>query len=264
MKCPYCGGNPVVYDTGLHAYVCSHCGAVIEEHPVEYKLGRGEHPNVSRDDVRRIKPLYKMGDGLVRVVEDQCSRLGLSKYLCLQAKKRFESAVANIVRKRHLQKVYPRRLEYVSLACIYATLIEHGSTISIRRLSRVLGLENGKLFTVLYRYRDEIGFKHVDKRMVFINRVMSALRNQLSDSEVDEVRREVVRMAVEVPYASTNPLFYATMLAIIASKRLGLRVEVKKLAEDLGFSRSQIKSIYTRIKVLEKRVEEVDKLKKLV
>ena len=255
MKCPYCGGNPVVLDPVLQAYVCSHCGAVVEEHPVEYRLPLKEKPNVSRDDVRRTRPLYRMGDWLVRLVEDQCQLLGLSKYLCLQVKKRVAATVQGIARKEGVKRVDARKFKYVSAACIYTVLLEHGSAVSLKKLARQLGLEAGKVFTALYKYKDEIGFRHVNKTARLIPAVVSALRNQLSEEEAEKVRGELLRLVAEMPYSTRNPLYYVAVLAVAVARRLGLKVEVERLGEDLGFTPGQINSMYTRAKELARRIE---------
>lgn len=264
MKCPYCGGNPVIFDPELQAYVCSHCGAVIDEHPVEYRLPFKEKPNVSREDVGRTRPLYKMKDWLTRLVEDQCRLLGLSMYLCLQVKKRVAAAVQEIVRKEGVKRIDARKFKYVSAACIYVTLLEHGSTISLTKLARQLGLKGGKLFTALYKYRDEIGFRHMEKVTRYIPTVVSALHKQLSEEDVEKVRGELLRLAAELPYPPRNPLYYVAILAVAVARRLGLKVEVERLGEDLGFTPSQINSMYTRIKELARRIEEFEEARKKV
>jgi transcription initiation factor TFIIIB Brf1 subunit/transcription initiation factor TFIIB len=258
LKCPYCGGNPVVFDPELQAYVCSHCGAVIEEHPVEYRLPSREKPNVSRDDVRRTRPLYKMRDWLTRLVEDQCRQLGLSKYLCLQVKRRVATAVQEIVREEGVKRLDARKFKLVIAACIYTILLEHGSVVSLKKLSRQLGLEEGRVFTALYKYKDEIGFRHVDKTVRFIPTVVSALRKQLSEEDAERVRSELLRLASKLPHSPRNPLYHVAVLAVAVARRLGLKVEVERLGEDLGFTPSQINSMYTRVKELDKRVREFE------
>jgi transcription initiation factor TFIIIB Brf1 subunit/transcription initiation factor TFIIB len=262
MKCPYCGGNPVIFDPELQIYVCPHCGAVIDEHPIEYRLPKKETVNVSRDDVRRTRPLYKMRDWLTRLVEDQCSILGLSKYLCLQVKRRVAAAVQEIVREEGVKRLDARKFKYVSAACIYAVLLEHGSAVPIKRLSRQLGLEEGRVFTALYKYKDEIGFRHVDKTVRLIPTVVSALRKQLSEEDVERVRSGLLRLAAELPFPTRNPLYHAAVLAVAVARRLGLKVEVKRLGEGLGFTPKQINSMYTRVKELDKRVMEFEEAKK--
>ena len=264
MKCPYCGGNPVVYDTELHAYVCPHCGAVVDERPVDYRPSFKEKPNLSRDDARRVKPLYKMRGWLTRLVEDQCRLLGLGKYLCLQAKARVAAAVQEIVREEGVKRLDARKFKHVSAACIYTVLLEHGSAVSLKKLSRQLGLGEGKVFTALYKYKEEIGFRHVDKTTRLIPAVVSALRRQLSEEDAEKVRGELLRLAPKVPYSPRNPLYYVAVLAVAIARRLGLKVKVERLGEDLGFTPSQINSMYTRVKELAKRIEVFEELGKKV
>jgi Transcription initiation factor TFIIIB, Brf1 subunit/Transcription initiation factor TFIIB len=35
LRCPYCSGNPVVYDAEFHEWVCPHCGTVLDERVYE-------------------------------------------------------------------------------------------------------------------------------------------------------------------------------------------------------------------------------------
>jgi len=35
MRCPFCGGNPVIYDAELLAHVCPHCGTVVSDRPID-------------------------------------------------------------------------------------------------------------------------------------------------------------------------------------------------------------------------------------
>jgi len=262
MKCPYCGGNPVIFDPELQVYVCPHCGSVIDEHPVEYRLPKKETPNVSRDDVRRTRPLYKMRDWLTRLVEDQCRILGLSKYLCLQVKRRVAAAVQEIVREEGVKRLDARKFKYVSAACIYTILLEHGSAVSLKKLSRQLGLEEGRVFAALYKYKDEVGFRHVDKTVRFIPTVVSALRKQLLEEDAEKVRAGLLRLVPGLPFPSRNPLYHVAVLAVAVARRLGLKVEVKRLGEDLGFTPKQINSMYTRTKELARKIELFEEAKK--
>jgi transcription initiation factor TFIIIB Brf1 subunit/transcription initiation factor TFIIB len=262
MKCPYCGGNPVIFDPELQVYVCPHCGSVIEEHPVEYRLPKKETPNVSRDDVRRTRPLYKMDDWLVRLVEDQCRLLGLGKYLCLQVKKRMATVAQRIVRREGLTRPDSRKFRYVSAACIYTILLEHGSAVSLKELSRRLGLKSGKVYTALYRYKDIIGFKPVNKLPHYIPVVIEALKEQLPEEQAEQVREEVEKLATMYPQTPENPLYHVAMLAIIATRRLGFQIEVKRFVASLGFNPSQVESIYTRTKELARKIELFEEAKK--
>ena len=261
MKCPYCGGNPVIYDTELHVYVCPHCGTVIDEHPIEYRLPKNETANVSRNDVRRVKPIYRMDDWQTRLVEEQCRLLGLSKYLCLQVKRRVASVVQGIVRWEGVRRLDSRRLKPVIVACIYAVLLEHGSAVYLKELSGRLGVESGKVYTALYRYKDIIGFKPVNKLTHYIPIVIKTLKEQLPEDLAEAVREEVVRLATTYPQTAENPLYHVAMLAVIAARRLGIKIEVKRFVASLGFTPTQIESIYTRTKELARRIELIEKAK---
>ncbi len=35
MRCPFCGGNPVIYDAELLAHVCPYCGTVVNDRPID-------------------------------------------------------------------------------------------------------------------------------------------------------------------------------------------------------------------------------------
>jgi transcription initiation factor TFIIIB Brf1 subunit/transcription initiation factor TFIIB len=262
VECPYCGGNPVIFDPELQVYVCPHCGTVIDEHPVVYRLPKKETPNVSRDDVRRTKPIYRMDDWLVRLVEDQCQLLGLGRYLCLQVKRRVATVAQGIARKEILSRPDSRKFRYVSAACIYTILLEHGSAISLKELSKKLGLESGKVYTALYRYKDIIGFKPVNKLPHYIPVAIEALKEQLPEEQAERVRGEVERLATVYPQTPENPLYHVAMLAIIAARRLGFQIEVKRFVANLGFTPSQVESIYTRTKELARRIELFEEAKK--
>jgi transcription initiation factor TFIIIB Brf1 subunit/transcription initiation factor TFIIB len=79
VKCPHCGGNPVVYDPEFGEYVCTHCGTVVSDHPVVDDDEYRENPE-DRDHVGTWTfQVHNMGVGFTAPVSARDEKIKLEE-----------------------------------------------------------------------------------------------------------------------------------------------------------------------------------------
>jgi transcription initiation factor TFIIIB Brf1 subunit/transcription initiation factor TFIIB len=277
LKCPSCGGNPVIYDSELSALVCPHCGTVLDEHPTPVNPARSleehygsyiitrryintalRHMKIVHDNVTRLTQFIttRTIERIVSLVEEYCSILDLDEALCESAKERVKSAVNLMV------KAYGRQLiklektgKRLAAACIYISMLEHDIPVSLKSMCHRLGLRPGDIYTLIYEFRDALGYKYTSRVKLFVNRAFTALLKQLDVESASKIRDLALKIINENPQVTGSPLLMSLATIVIASRKLRVKVNVKALCESLGLSEKQIGRIYVRAKRLEQLIK---------
>jgi transcription initiation factor TFIIIB Brf1 subunit/transcription initiation factor TFIIB len=272
LKCPNCGGNPVVFDSQLNAFVCPHCGLVLDEHPAlvnpansleehygSYIITRRyintalRHMKIVHDDVAMLTPFINTRtiERIISLVEEYCRILDLNEAVCETARERVRLAV------RRMVEVYGRQLiklkktgKRLAVACIYISLLEHGIPVGLKEICHKLRLRPGGIYTLIYEFRDALGYKYASRVKQFMSRVYTALLKQLDVETATRVRDLALKIIDENPHVSGNPLLVAIELTIVAARRLGVKVNVAVLCRSLGLSEKQMSHVYVRAKRL--------------
>jgi transcription initiation factor TFIIIB Brf1 subunit/transcription initiation factor TFIIB len=277
LKCPSCGGNPVVFDSQLNVFVCPHCGLVLDEHPTlinpissleehygSYIITRRyintalRHMKIVYGKVEKLTPFIttKTIEKIISLVEEYCSILDLDEALCESAKERVKSAVNLMV------KVYDRQLiklektgKRLAAACIYISMLEHDIPVSLKTMCHRLGLRPGDIYTLIYEFRDALGYKYASRVKLFVNRVFTALLKQLDVETASKIRDLALKIIDENPQVTGSPLLVSLVATVIASRKLRVKVNVKALCESIGLSEKQIGRVYVRAKRLEQLIK---------
>lgn len=268
MKCPYCGGNPVIYDPELNAIVCTHCGAVLEDRPIPYTTPlRGEDYYGSYIKSRRhrllvyrhLNTVYGSGRRLTlrisRVVKSQCSVLGVSPGVCNTVRERVLGAVERITREHDVRVVHSELLQYVSAACMYAALSEQGLPVRLSDLSCRLSLNVDKLYSFLVRYGSVVGYKYTNKTRAYAPRVAQALSKQLGVGDAGRVMERALELMDKYSYLSTDPLKSAIAFTVLAAREIGVEISVAALCRELGIGDNEMSSMYARIGRIARRIK---------
>jgi len=277
VECPYCGGNPVIYDPQFGEYVCAHCGAVLDDRPIldvageprvsdEYKH-IGTHVYSRRHPIlvfRHMRVVYTKKYVLTRMALRElymiCGRLSVPRQLCSSAEARVVSAVERLLSsgkslhgKRHGKREVAERIALLSL---YLTCREHNYALLLRDVEEKLGIPANTLYSWLYEYRDILGYKYTDTRTLYLVRVLKALSKQLTPDQIESVARLTRELLEKYPIATGRPVHRVLAYALVACRMLGVRVRVNSLTSELGVSDyiyGRARRLYSIIKRLEKR-----------
>ena len=260
MKCPYCGGNPVIYDTELNALVCTHCGTVLEDRPIPYTIPlRGEDYYGSYIKSRRHRMLvyrhldtvYGSGRRLTLrisgVVKSQCRVLGVPPGVCNTVRERVLGAVERITREHDVRVVHSVMLQYVSAACMYTVLSEQGLPVRLSDLSSMLDLDVDRLYSFLAKYGSVVGYKYTNKTRAYAPRVAQALLKQVGVEDAGRVVERALELMDKYSYLSTDPLKSAIAFTVLAAREIGVEISVAALCRELGIGDNEMSSMYARI-----------------
>jgi transcription initiation factor TFIIIB Brf1 subunit/transcription initiation factor TFIIB len=277
LRCPYCGGNPVVYDPQFSEYVCPHCGAVLDDRPImdftdEYRVSDeqkhiGTHVYSKKHFklvFRHMQVVYTKKHVLTRMALRElymiCDRLSVPRQLCSSAEARVVSAVERLLSsgksihgKHHGKRDVAERIALLSL---YLTCREHNYALLLRDVEERLGIPANIVYSWLYEYRDILGYKYTDTRALYLVRVLKALSKQLTPDQTEKVAKLTRELLEKYPVATGRPVHTTLTYALVACRMLGVRVCVNSLASELGVSDyvySRARRLYSLIKRLEKR-----------
>jgi transcription initiation factor TFIIIB Brf1 subunit/transcription initiation factor TFIIB len=274
-KCPFCGGNPVIYDPQFSEYICSHCGAVLEDRPLvdnvseprvsdEYKhIGSFIiNPNYRRLALKNINVVYATKQRIVRLavslLHDACGALGVPWSVCLSAEKRLLSAVDRLRGELAGRPKATRLLRLLVALSLYVTARELGHAVSLGDVASAVGVSEGRLYTALWEHREVLGYRHVDSAELYLPRVMRALSKQLAPEQVEMVAKLTRELMEKYPVVAGKPVHRVLAYAIVACRLLKLDVSVMELCGELGVSdHIYVKAarLYRVISGLERRVK---------
>jgi transcription initiation factor TFIIIB Brf1 subunit/transcription initiation factor TFIIB len=271
LKCPYCGGNPVVYDPQFSEYICPHCGAVLEDHPIldvaeeprssdKYKhIGSYIlNPNYKRLILRQIHTVYMAERRKIRLavnlLHDMCVALSVPESACLSAEWRLLSVIDRLRDKLVSRPKVVRLLRVLAALSLYVSSRELGYAVALEDVARLLGVSAGKLYTLLWQYRDIVGYKYTDVTELYLPRVLRALSKQLTPEQLERVAKLTRELLEKYPILSGKPLHRTLAYAIVAARLSGVEVLVGELARELGVSEG-IYSKATRLQRVVKRLE---------
>jgi transcription initiation factor TFIIIB Brf1 subunit/transcription initiation factor TFIIB len=272
MKCPFCGGNPVVYDYQFSEYVCSHCGAVLEDRPLVDAVNEPRasderkfigsfimNPNYRRLELRNISVVHASRQKVDRLalsyLHDACSVLGVPRSVCLGAEKRLLGAVDRLRAELVSRPKASRSLRLLAGLSLFATAKELGCTVSLGDVASAVGVSTGRLYAALWKYKDVLGYRHADATEPYLVRVLRALSKQLPPDQLRDVARLARELMEKYPVISGKPLHRVLTYAIVACRFLGLDVSVKSLTRELGVS----EHIYDKAIKLHRIIESLEK-----
>jgi transcription initiation factor TFIIIB Brf1 subunit/transcription initiation factor TFIIB len=272
MKCPFCGGNPVIYDPQFSEYICSHCGAVLEDRPLvdnvseprvsdEYKhIGSFIiNPNYRRLALKNINVVYATKQRIVRLavslLHDACGALGVPWSVCLSAEKRLLSAVDRLRGELVGRPKASHLLRLLTGLSLYVTVRELGYAVTLSDVALVIGVGAWRLYAVLWKYRDVLGYRYADVIEPYLVRVMRALSKRLAPDQVEEVAKLARELMEKYPVVSGKPLHRVLAYTIVACRLLGLDVSVKSLVRELRVS----EHIYDKAIKLLRAIESLEK-----
>jgi transcription initiation factor TFIIIB Brf1 subunit/transcription initiation factor TFIIB len=275
-KCPLCGGNPVVYDQRFSEYVCTHCGTVVDDHPIvdvadEERVG-DEHRHIgtrihSRKKLtlvfRHMGVVYTKRYVLTRMALRElrmiCGRLSVPRQLCSSAEHRAVNAVERLLASNRgfYGKHRGRRdvAERVALLSLYLTCREHGYALSLRDVEERLGVPSNAVYSWLYEYSDIVGYKYTDTAELYLARVMKAMSKQLTPRQTERVAELTRELMEKYPVATGKPVHRVLAYALVACEMLGVNVCKYSLMRELGVS----DYIYSRANRLHKLIERLDR-----
>lgn len=252
-KCPFCGGNPVVYDYEHSEVVCPHCGAVLEDRPVldyvdEPRVSdEGRHigsyilnPKYRRLALKNINVVHATGWRVVRLalrlVRDVCTTLSVPETACLSAERRLLSAVDKLRGELAGRPKATRLLRLLVALSLYVTARELGHAVSLGDVASAVGVSEGRLYTALWEHREVLGYRHVDSAELYLPRVMRALSKQLAPEQVEMVAKLTRELMEKYPVVAGKPVHRVLAYAIVACRLLKLDVSVMELCGELGVS----------------------------
>ena len=257
LRCPFCGGNPVVYDPQFGEYVCPHCGAVVEDHPVVDVAGEprvsDEYKHIGTCVYSRRHPIlvfrhistlytkrYVLSVEAIRELRRICGRLGVPAQLCSSAEARAVVAVERFLASgRGLQgKHHGKRnvAERIALLSLYLTCREHYYALSLRDIEERLGVRASEVYSWLYEYSGIVDYKYTDTTELYLVRVLKALSKQLTPEQVGEVAKLTRELMEKYPVVTGKPVHRVLAYALVACKMLGVKVCKYSLMRELGVS----------------------------
>jgi transcription initiation factor TFIIIB Brf1 subunit/transcription initiation factor TFIIB len=273
LKCPNCGENPIVFDSKFNILVCSHCGTVIDEHPIlinpissleehygSYIITRKyidialKHMKIVHDDVSRLTPFItsRTIEKIVELVDEYCNRLNLDKAICESARERARASTLKIVKTQGRQLIKVNRTgKLIAVACIYISLLEYSVPTSLRRLCSKLGVRSGDVYRLIYKFRDVFEYKHSSQIKLYVNKIYTALLKKLDVETASKIRDLALKITSENPQVTGSPLLVALAAVVIAFRRLGVKVNVKALCRELHLAYYQRSRIYEHIQRFE-------------
>lgn len=272
MRCPYCGGNPVIFDSELQAYVCTHCGSVIDDRPMQYTApvreeafygtvikSRKHKALMYRHFDSVYEPEGRLARRISRVVKSQCRVLGVNGSICVEAKKKALNAAGRIAGEEDMQYFRTETLQYISAVSMYAVLLERGYPVGLKDLCSRLSLDEVKAYKTLLRYGNIVGYRYTSRVKAYAHRVAEALFKQLRREDAERAVKRMLELMDKYSHLATDPLRSAVAFAVIAARELGFGVSVKYLCLDLGLPESETKLIQARVQRLIKRIKGLKK-----
>lgn len=222
-KCPYCGKNPLIYDSEHGEIVCPHCGVVIDDRPLVSTSSSRDDKDSGRKH-RRTRPV------LISTAHDTWLRAGLAIVRDLYLYKRVFSDTCTLkTAERILSEIHqnlPRRkLPDCERAAKFAVLVASrrcGEIVELKMLfnsvSEVYELLKHDYLRKLYTPPDKTA--QITQHAL---RIAKCLDEIVISSEV----MERVRM-LKLDTISSKPVNIAIALVYSMLKK---RVDLSKLAE---------------------------------
>jgi hypothetical protein len=255
-RCPYCGGNPVVWDEQFQAWICSHCASVLDDRPavavprdVEVAPRIGSYMSMGYTLEQRVKALRhsdmvlestKPGEistrkwrRLVNMARRVCRSLGLPGAVCVESVDELRVIVGAWGKlRRRLHAMRDRDL--VAIA-VYVAASRRGFPVDLGKVAEEAGSESAR--SVLYEL---VGL--LDYRPDLQARLESAF------SRVAEAAQKIARHPGLVKLAkvafdrlpSMKPIYRAIIAFRCAARALGVNLPLTTLCRELGASNPKV------------------------
>jgi transcription initiation factor TFIIB len=193
LKCPVCGSEAIVFDYSLNAYVCSICGTVIDEKPMDY----GIETIIRDDNTPRVSGSYtnrvhdkgiggtEIAGGVIKHVKEGRSwvarqkdvRVGKNERIVEKALKHLNdfvklikppTAVAEtageILRKAVEGKNFKEKtLKRMAVASLYLSYKIHGYPRPFKQFALDLGLEPQEIWNAIKMVSESV--KDLNKKL---------------------------------------------------------------------------------------------------
>ena len=248
-KCPYCGGNPVIWDEQFQAWICSHCGSVLDDRPavavprdvevsprlcsyimstrLEYRFRALKYGDMVLESTKPVGVSLKKWRRLVNLARRACRDLGLPSAVCTESVDELKVIVGTWGQlKRRLHVARDRDL--VALA-IYVAASRRGIPVDLARVAREVGSEGAR--GALYKL-----VEHLDYKPDLSTRLETAFTKVAEAAQRIAGHPGLVRLA-RVAFdmlPSMKPMYRAIIAFRYAARALDVNLPLTTLCRELG------------------------------
>jgi len=171
-RCPVCGSDSVIYDSEYSEIVCSRCGLVLDDKPVDNRLGNSITFYFGSAIMNKKTGFYRVHMETLylsnrikqmnphtqlryeKLLFKTCSGLLLSRDTCIEALKVFRMLISE---SKYVFLHEKRARTFIALA-IYSVAKSRGIPISISSVEEATGVSG--LISDIWEYVDVLGLKH--------------------------------------------------------------------------------------------------------
>jgi len=239
----------VVYDSGLHAVVCPHCGSVVEDRPISMLPGRSgdyvialKHGSYIKSRgvlrFRHMDIVYSSYPSMHRYekILIMACREFMPVYVCFEAVKVFR----RLVEESGVMSIHESRARGYIAASIYAVAKSYRVPISISDVERAVGASD--VFSVICRHIDVLRVKrdYEFERDFAFSRVSTIATRVFNDLDKPH---EIIKSAREVlPRIMGGQYVYRALAAVYYALRKhgvrGVTWRTSVLCKELGLNRT--------------------------
>jgi hypothetical protein len=255
LRCPYCGGNPVVWDEQFQAWICSHCGTVLDDRPavaasrdvevaprigsyimgytLEQRIKALKHSDIVLESTKPGCVSTRRWRELVDMAKRVCRSLGLPGAVCVESVDELREIVGAWGQLK--KRLHARRERDLVAIAVYIAASRRGFPVDLGRVAEEVGSE-GAMSTLCELV------EHMDYR-----RDLQA-RLELVFSRVAEVAQRIARHPGLVRLArvafdrlpSMKPIYRAIIAFRCAARVLGVELPLETLCRELGTSNPKV------------------------
>jgi hypothetical protein len=254
-KCPYCGGNPVIWDEQFQAWICSHCGSVLDDRPavgaprdvevsprlgsyimstrLEYRFRALKYGDMVLESTKPEGMSLKKWRRLVNLAKRACRDLGLPSAVCVESVSELEVIASAWARLKRRSLYATRERDLVAVA-IYLAVSRRGIPVDLARVAREVGSEGAR--SALYKL-----LEHLDYKPDPSARLESAFTKVAEAAQRVAGYPGLVRLA-RVAFdmlPSMKPIYRAIIAFRCAAKVLGVRLPLTTLCRELGAAKPE-------------------------
>jgi len=224
-KCPECGGNPIIYDIEFHAYVCPHCGLVINDRPLVYQFYQDYGGYYYREKivVKQRNTWLRAG---VEVIEKLCN--DIFKDECI-----FKIAI-QILREMHDSEF---KLPSYEAAAKFAVLVASrkcNKHVDSKKLFKSIS----ELYELLIKHSYLQQYYTPPTKELALNIALNTIKCL---GENNDKITETIKKLVEKINISVKPLTLAILLVYTAHIVNNIKLEYKHIAKCLETTENTVK-----------------------
>jgi hypothetical protein len=275
LKCPYCGGNPVVFDEQFQAWICSHCGSVLDDRPavavprdvevaprigsyvrgytLEQRVKALRYSDMVLESTKPRGVSLRKWRELVNTVRRVCKSLGLPGAVCAESVDELRVIVGawgQLRRRLHAT----RDRDLVAIA-VYIAASRRGIPVDLGRVAEEAGSESAR--SVLYEL---VGL--LDYRPDLQTRLESAFSRVAEAAQRIAGHPGLVRLA-RVAFdmlPSMKPMYRAIIAFRCAARALNVNLPLTTLCRELGVPKPKtfadmVRNVQKRWRKLVEKIE---------